>query len=115
MNVESRVNEVVDKVLKVYSKYIDEYLDIYGGNRYLLSVIESLIHECKAGLLDPSELQKIAIELREKILEGPGNMNPYIMEILGILEESTEENNLREALEIAKRLWKEDRFEKLEV
>ncbi len=105
----------MDRILKVFSKYVDEKLDLYTGNRYLLSVIEMIIHEYGAGLWKPDELKDFAAKLREKLIEGPGNVNPFIMEILGIIEEGVNEENIREALDIAKRLWKEDRFDKLEV
>jgi hypothetical protein len=109
------VNEIVERILKVYSKYMDEDLDIYSGNRYLTVAVETLIHEALKGVINRNDLRKIAEELRDKILEGPGNINPYVMEILGILEESTSDENLKEALELSRRLLKEDRFEKLEV
>ncbi len=106
---------IVDKIVKTYTKYVDEDLDIYGGNRYLTVAVETLIHEALKNVIDPSELQKIATELRDKLLEGPGSLNPYVMEVLGILEESTSEGNLKEALELCRRLLKEDRFDKIEV
>ena len=107
--------ELLDQIMKVYTRYINELLDIYSGNRYLTVKIESLIHEAMAGIIDRSELQELAMNLRDAILEGPGSINPYVMEILGILEESTSEENLREALELSRKLLREDRFEKLEV
>jgi hypothetical protein len=109
------VSEMVERILKVYSKYIDEDLDIYSGNRYLTVAIETLIHEALKGVINRDDLRRVAEELRDKILEGPGNINPYVMEILGILEESTSDENLKEALELSRRLLREDRFEKLEV
>ncbi len=109
------VSEIVEKILKVYSKYIDEDLDIYNGNRYLTVAIETLVHEALKGVISRDDLRKTAEKLRDKILEGPGNINPYVMEILGILEESTSDENLKEALELSRRLLKEDKFEKLEV
>ncbi len=109
------MENIVKKIVSIYSKYIDEELDLYMGNRYLLIAIENLIHEVKTGFLKPDDLQKIAMELRDALLEGPGNVNPYIMEILGILEESVTEENIKEALELSRKLFKEDRFDKIEV
>lgn len=109
------IDEMINKIVRVYSKYIDDDLDIYSGNRYLTVVIEALIHETLKGELDRKKLQEIAMKLRDTILEGPGSLNPYVMELLGILEESTNDENLEEALNLAKRLLKEDRFDKLEV
>lgn len=111
----SRVKEVVSRIRRVFSRYIDEDLDIYMGNRYLLAAIETLIHEYRAGLYSSEELKEIAMKLRDTLIEGPGSVNPYIMEILGILEENVDEKHIREALEIARRMWREDRFDKLEV
>ncbi len=101
--------------MNIYSKYIDEELDLYMGNRYLLIAVENLIHEAKTGFRKPDELQRIAMELRDALLEGPGNVNPYIMEILGILEERVTDENIEEALELSRKLFKEDRFDKIEV
>ncbi|WFO76122.1 hypothetical protein J4526_04620 [Desulfurococcaceae archaeon MEX13E-LK6-19] len=111
----TRVDDVVAKIKKVFSKYIDEDLDVYMGNRYLLAAIETLIHEYRAGLYTGDELKEIAMRLRDTLIEGPGNVNPFVMEILGILEEDVNEENVKEALEIARRLWREDKFDKLEV
>ncbi len=111
----SRVEEVVDKIVRVYSMYVDDKLDLYMGNRYLLVAIENLIHEHIAGLINADELKEIAMKLRDKIIEGPGSANPFVMEVLGILEEEVSEENIREALELSKRLFKEDRFDKIEV
>ncbi len=107
--------EVIERIIKTYSKYIDEDLDIYGGNRYLTVAVETLIHEALKNTFPKEQLRKIAEKLRDRILEGPGSLNPYVMELLGILEESISEENLEEALELCRRLLREDRFEKLEV
>ncbi len=109
------VDAVVDKIVRVYSKYIDEELDLYMGNRYLLVAIENLIHEYRAGFLSRDELEAIARNLRDKIVEGPGSANPFVMEVLGIIEEGASQENISEALELSKRLFKEDRFDKIEV
>ena len=109
------MEDIVKKIVKIYSKYIDEDLDLYMGNRYLLVAIENLIHETKVGFRKPEELQRIAMKLRDTLLEGPGNVNPYIMEVLGILEEGANEENINEALMLSRKLFSEDRFDKIEV
>jgi predicted nuclease of restriction endonuclease-like (RecB) superfamily len=109
------IDALVENTVKTYGKYIDEDLDIYNGNRYLTVKIESLLHEALKGVFPREMLSELAMKLRDALLEGPGNVNPYVMEILGILEESSSEENIREALELSRRLLKEDRFEKLEV
>jgi hypothetical protein len=111
----TNVEEIIDRILKVYTKYIDEDLDIYSGNRYLTVAIETIIHEALKGAIPREEISRLAMDLRDKLLEGPGSVNPYVMEVLGILEESSDDEHLREALELCRKLLKEDRFEKLEV
>ncbi len=108
-------DKVVKRIVETYTKYIDEDLDIYSGNRYLTVAVEALIHEALKNTIPREQLKIIAEKLRDELLEGPGSLNPYVMELLGILEESTGEDNLREALELSRKLLKEDRFEKLEV
>ncbi len=114
INMEKK-EEIIEKIMKTYTKYVDEDLDIYSGNRYLTVKIESMIHEAIKGIISPEDLREIAEKLRDKILEGPGSINPYVMELLGILEESASPENLKEALELSRRLLKEDKFDKLEV
>ncbi len=109
------LDKIVKRIVETYTKYVDEDLDIYSGNRYLTVAIETLVHEALKNTFPRKQLRTLAEKLRDELLEGPGSLNPYVMELLGILEESTEENNLREALELSRKLLKEDRFEKLEV
>ncbi len=108
------VDEVVDKIVGVFSKFIDND-DIENGNRYLLASIETLIYEYMAGMIDSQELSEIARKLRDKIVEGPAYANPFIMEVLGILEEKVDEESINEALEKTRRLHMEERLDRLEV
>lgn len=108
------IDEVVNKIVNVFSKFIDND-DIETGNRYLLASIEILIYEYMAGIINSQELSEIARKLRDKIVEGPAYANPFIMEILGILEERVDEENINEALEKIRRLHMEERLDKLEV
>ncbi len=109
-----KIEETVNRVLKVYSKFIDKE-DIDSANKYLLACIESLIYEYKANEISGEELRKIAEELRYKIIDGPNYLNPYIMEILGILEEEVSENSINEALSRISALHREERLDRLEV
>ncbi len=104
----------VERIVEVYGKHIDRE-DIDSANRYLLAVIEAMIREWQVGALDASTLQKMAQELRDKLVEGPGFVNPFVMEVLGILEEKVDEENVREALDLIRRLWQEETLAKLEV
>ncbi len=106
--------EIVDKIVRVFSKFIDRE-DIEAGNRYLLAAVETLIYEYLAGEYSSEELSEIARLLRDKIVEGPAYANPFIMEVLGILEEEVNESNIREALERIRELHMEERLDRLEV
>ncbi len=106
--------EVIDKIIRVFSKFIGQE-DIETGNRYLLAVVETLIYEYLAGEYTSKELSEIARTLRDKIVEGPAYANPFIMEVLGILEEEVNENNIKEALERIRELHMEERLDRLEV
>lgn len=108
------VDEVVEKIIDVFSRFIEQD-DIENGNRYLLAVIEALIYEHKVGLISPNELSVIARKLRDGIVEGPAYANPFIMEILGILEEKVDVESIEEALERIRRLHLEERLDRLEV
>lgn len=108
------VDEVVKKIINVFSRFIEQE-DIENGNRYLLAMVETLIYEHKAGLISPNELSDIARKLRDGIVEGPAYANPFIMEILGILEEKVDEESVEEALEKIRRLHMEERLDRLEV
>ena len=106
--------EIVDRIVRVFSKFINKE-DIEAGNRYLLAIVEALIYEYLAGEHSGRELSEIARLLRDKIVEGPAYANPFIMEVLGILEEEVNENNIREALERIRELHMEERLDRLEV
>ncbi len=106
--------EVIDKIIRVFSKFIDRE-DIETGNRYLLAAVETLIYEYLAGEYTDEELSEIARTLRDKIVEGPAYANPFIMEVLGILEEEVNENNIKDALERIRELHMEERLDRLEV
>ena len=108
-------SKLKDTILSVFSYFVEKEYDIDKANRYLLAKIESLIHECEAGFISEDQLRELASTLREEIIQGPNHLNPFISEILGIIEEGLSEDNLREVMEKIKSLWKENRLDKLEV
>jgi len=108
-------SELKDLILSVFTYFIEKEYDIDKANRYLLAKIESLVHEYEAGVIEEEYLKELASKLREEIIQGPNNLNPFIWEILGIIEEGLNSENLKEVLEKIKDLWKEDRLDKLEV
>ncbi len=110
IDVMKKVNEIVE----VFSKFIEND-DLENGNRYLLAAIETLIYEYMAGFIPADKLMEAARSLRDKIVEGPAYANPFIMEVLGILEEKVDEENVSEALEKIRRLHLEERLDRIEV
>ncbi|NPA98737.1 MAG: hypothetical protein GXO43_05095 [Crenarchaeota archaeon] len=102
-------------ILDVYRKYYDQDLDIYNANRFLALVGEVLAHLANTGVLDLNQVRDIAMKIRDAIVDTGGEINLYVMELLGILENAESKNDISEALNLSRRLFREDRFEKLEV
>jgi len=105
----------LDTVLDIYRKYFDENLNIYNANRFLALVGELLAHLANTGKLELNELRDIAMKIRDAIVDMGGEINLYVMELLGILENAESLNDIKEALDLSRRLFREDKFEKLEV
>ncbi len=104
----------LDTVLNIYMKYFDD-LDVYNANRFLALVGELLAHLANTGKLELNELRNIAMEIRDAIVDVGGEINLYVMELFGILENAESPNDIKEALDLSRRLFREDKFEKLEV
>ena len=109
------VDEVVERTVAAAMKYFDEKLDLYRGNRYLVVAIEKTLHEALLGYISGEELRLYAEKMRDKLIEAGAPVNPYVLEILGIVEENSGEKGIEEALELSRRLLREDRLEKIEV
>ncbi len=109
------VRNELDTVLSVYRKYFDDDLDVYNANRFLALVGELLAHLANTGKLELDELRNIAMKIRDAIVNVGGEINLYVMELFGILENAESPNDIKEALDLSRRLFREDRFEKLEV
>ncbi len=109
------VEKTVDEIVSAAMKYFDEHLDLYRGNRYLAVAIEKILHEAYLGIVTRDELRVFAEKMRDKLIEAGGSVNPYILEILGIVEEDSGRKGIEEALELSRRLLREDRLDKIEV
>ncbi len=105
----------LDTVLDIYRKYFEEDLDIYNANRFLALVGELLAHLANTGKLELNELRDIAMKIRDAVVDMGGEINLYVMELFGILENAESPNDIKEALDLSRRLFREDKFEKLEV
>ncbi len=105
----------LDTILDIYRKYFDEDLDIYNANRFLALVGELLAHLANTGKLELNELRDMAMKIRDAIVDVGGEINLYVMELFGILENAESPNDIKEALDLSRRLFREDKFEKIEV
>ncbi len=87
----------VDEVVKIYSKYIERE-DVDSANRFLACVAALAAYAANAGL-DPEEVKRYAEELREKIVEGPEMLNPYVFGLLGdMIEDPTNLEKIKERM-----------------
>jgi len=94
----------IDEVIKIYSKYVDEE-DIDSANRFLASVAAVAAYAARAGL-DPEKVRNYVDELREKIVEGPEMINPYVFGLLGdLIEDPTNIEAVKERLRL---IWSMD-------
>jgi len=101
------------EVLNAYSRLIEENLD--EGNRLVMHFVGLVTYLWRAKAVETSEVSKVASYLRKAIIEGPDMLNPYLVELLGILEEGLNETNYAELTEKLKMLEQEERLDRLEV
>lgn len=102
-----------DSLIRAYVNLVDKDVDI--ANRLILHFIGFLAYLWKANEINRESISQISSVLRKEILEGPNFLNPYLAELLGILEEGLNENNFVELTEKIKLLEQEERLDKLEV
>jgi len=94
----------VDEVVKIYSKYIENE-DVDSANRFLASVAAMAAYAAKVGL-DPEEVRRYVEELRDKIVEGPEMINPYVFGLLGdLIDDPTNLEAVKERLRL---IWSMD-------
>ncbi len=88
----------IDEVINTYSKLIEKE-DVDSANRFLASVCAMAAYATYAGVLSPEEVSKYADELREKIVEGPEMLNPYVFGLLGdLIEDPKDIERIKERL-----------------
>ena len=89
----------IEEVVNTYSKLVEEKEDIDSANRFLASVCAMAAYASYAGALKPEEVSNYAEELREKIVEGPEMLNPYVFGLLGdLIEDPTDLERIKERL-----------------
>ncbi len=68
------------------------------------------------GSKDPSSIWEYFDRLRVEIVEGPDYLNPYVMELLGILAQGIEdESTMEEFKNKLRAVLREDRLDNLEL
>ncbi len=105
----------VDKVLEYYEKLVEDLGDVDRGNFYIatLASYASLLYEL--GVVSSEELSRYFEELRERIMDGPDLLNPYVSELLGILAEGLSEENKEEFFSKLRMLLREESLDRLEL
>lgn len=101
-------------VLNVYTHYVDMG-DIDKANLFLASFTGFIGFIKYLKIVDERFLSDFIRSLREYIIEGPDYLNPYVMELLGILEEELNEELFNEFLTKLRALLREERLDRLEV
>ena len=86
----------LDFVIKTYSKFIEKE-DVDSANRFLATIAMMASFAASVGTLKPEEVSKYVEELREKIIEGPENINPYVFGLLGeVADNPTDLDKIKE-------------------
>lgn len=101
-------------ILKVYTHYVDMG-DVDKANFFLASFTGFIGFIKYLKVEDERSLSDLIRSLRESIIEGPNYLNPYVMELLGILEEELSEDLFNEFLTKLRALLREERLDRLEV
>ncbi|UXD21691.1 hypothetical protein IPA_06855 [Ignicoccus pacificus DSM 13166] len=95
----------IQDVVETYSKFVEKE-DIDSANRFLASVCATIAYATAAGTLDPEDAKSYADELRERIVEGPEMLNPYVFGLLGdLIEDPTDLERVKERLRL---IWSMD-------
>ncbi|ALU12602.1 hypothetical protein EYM_05620 [Ignicoccus islandicus DSM 13165] len=88
----------IDDVLEVYSSFIERE-DVDSANRFLASLCSTIAFAVASGKLDEEKARSYLEELREKVVEGPGMLNPYVFGLLGdLIEDPKDINRIKERL-----------------
>jgi hypothetical protein len=104
----------VDDIINIYEKYVSVN-DVDNAN-FFIAIIAGLLGFMKYHkVLSPESVAELAKTLRIGLIEGPNYLNPYVMELLGILEEEFNEALFNEFLFKLKSILREERLDRLEV
>lgn len=103
-------------VLKAYERLVDEG-DIDAANFLVASLAGYALYMFRAGEIGRGELSEYFDSLRFEIVDGPDYLNPYLMEVMGIMSDEAldDEALFAEASEKLRFLLKEERLDRLEV
>ncbi len=104
----------VGRIVETFNRLVERD-GVGSANRYLLALVDKVLHEVRAGTMSVGECSEFAANLRDALIEYADTVNPFIMSILGSMEEGFEEESLDEVLGKVWRLWREGRLDKLEV
>lgn len=104
----------VDEVVEAYSKLIDSG-DIDEANFFLAMLTGYSAFLWRAELTTADVLSNYFNSLRTEIIDGPDYLNPYLMEVMGILSEGLNELTFKELVYKLRSILKEDRLDIIEV
>ncbi len=104
----------LEAIMRVYEERIDSG-DVDNGNLFIALLTGFLAFVKYHGVVDEAAVSEFARELRIRLIEGPDYLNPYVMELLGILEEEVDENSFYELITKLRALLREERLDRLEV
>ena len=105
----------INDIMKFYSKLIEEDMNVDEANFYMAILVGYAALLWRMGNIDSANLSKYFEKLREEILEGPNQLNPYIMELFGIISEGLNDRNINELIDKLRMLLREERLDRLEV
>jgi len=105
----------LSKVLEFYTKLVEDEMDIDRANFYMAILVGYAALLWKLNLVKTDELSKYFDRIREEILEGPNQLNPYVMELFSILAEGLNNKNYEELISKLRMLLREERLDRLEV
>ena len=105
----------LSKVLEFYTKLVEDEMDIDRANFYMAILVGYAALLWKLNLVKTDELGKYFDRIREEILEGPNQLNPYVMELFSILAEGLDNKNYEELISKLRMLLREERLDRLEV
>ncbi len=104
----------VDDIINIYEKYISVN-DVDKANFFIAVLVGFLGFMKYHKVLSSESVAELARTLRIGLIEGPNYLNPYVMELLGILEEEFNEVVFNEFLFKLRSILREERLDRLEV